>query len=93
MGAANALNSLRTIGRTLHAWLIPEQASIPEAWKVFEESGNLKDADLENRLKEVGRQVARFAYLHTSEKAQEFLRAWEGAPMNPGGRKQKGLSR
>ena len=85
MGAANALDSLRTIGRALHAWLIPEQASIPEAWKVFDESGKMKNADLEDRVREVGRKVARFAYLHTSEKAQEFLRAWEGAPMNPGG--------
>ncbi len=85
MGAANALDSLRTIGRALHAWLIPEQASIPEAWKVFDESGKMKNADLEHRVREVGRKVARFAYLHTSEKAQEFLRAWEGAPINPGG--------
>ena len=85
MGAANALDSLRTIGRALHAWLIPEQASIPEAWKVFDESGKMKNTDLEDRVREVGRKVARFAYLHTSEKAQEFLRAWEGAPINPGG--------
>ena len=77
MGAANALDSLRTIGRALHAWLIPEQASIPEAWKVFDESGKMKNADLEDRVREVGRKVARFAYLHTSEKAQEFLRAWK----------------
>ena len=87
LGAVHALNSLRAVGRALHAWVIPEQASIPEAWKVFDESGNLKDSDLEKRVKEVGRQVARFAYLHTSEKAQEFLRAWEGAPVNPGGAK------
>ena len=87
LGAVHALNSLRAVGRALHAWVIPEQASIPEAWKVFDESGTLKDGDLEKRLKEVGRQVARFAYLHTSEKAQEFLRAWEGAPLNPGGAK------
>jgi NAD(P)H-dependent FMN reductase len=85
LGAPNALNSLRTIGRALHAWVVPEQASIPEAWKVFDESGNLKDSALEERVKEVGRQVARFAYLHQSEKAQEFLRAWKGAPVNPGG--------
>ena len=85
MGAFDALNTLRNIGRALHAWVIPEQASVPEAWKVFDESGTLKDSDLEKRLKEVGRQVARFAYLHTSEQAQEFLRAWEGAPVNPGG--------
>jgi NAD(P)H-dependent FMN reductase len=87
LGAVHALNSLRTIGRALHAWVIPEQASIPEAYKAFDQSGTLKDSDLEKRVKEVGRQVARFAYLHTSEKAQEFLRAWEGAPLNPGGSK------
>ena len=87
LGAVNALSSLRTIGRALHAWVVPEQASIPEAWKVFDESGNLQDSALEKRVKDVGRQVARFAYLHKSEKAQEFLRAWEGAPMNPGGSK------
>jgi FMN reductase len=85
LGAINALNSMRTIGRALHAWVVPEQVSIPEAWKVFDESGTLQDSALEQRLKEVGRQVARFAYLHTSAHAQEFLRAWEGAPVNPGG--------
>jgi NAD(P)H-dependent FMN reductase len=85
LGAVDALNSLRTVGRALHAWVVPEQASIPEAWKVFDESGNLKDSAMEERLKEVGRQVARFAFLHKSEKAQEFLRAWEGAPVDPGG--------
>ncbi len=85
LGAVHALNNLRTVGRALHAWVIPEQVSIPEAWKVFDDSGTLKDSGLEERVKEVGRQVARFAYLHTSEKAQEFLRAWEGAPVNPGG--------
>ncbi len=85
LGAVHALNSLRTVGRALHAWVIPEQASIPQAWKAFDASGGLKDSGLEKRLREVGRQVARFAYLHSSEKAQEFLRAWEGAPENPGG--------
>jgi FMN reductase len=85
MGAFGAMNNLRAVGRALHAWVIPEQASIPEAYKVFDASGTLKDSALEKRMKEVGRQVARFAYLHTSEQAQEFLRAWEGAPVNPGG--------
>src|ERR1700736_3368032 len=61
MGAFAALNTLRDIGRALHAWVIPEQASIPEAWKVFTEDGKIADPKLEKRLKEVGRQVARFA--------------------------------
>ncbi|HEX9592602.1 MAG TPA: NAD(P)H-dependent oxidoreductase [bacterium] len=85
MGAFGAISSLRAVGRALHAWVIPEQVSIPRAWQEFDDSGTLKNSDLEKRLKEVGRQVARFAYLHTSQEAQEFLSAWEGAPVNPGG--------
>ncbi|MFC1556447.1 NADPH-dependent FMN reductase [candidate division KSB1 bacterium] len=85
MGAANALNGLRVIGRSLHAWVLPKQVSIPEAWKVFDTSGEVKDSAIGKRLNDVGRQVARFAYLHTSEKALEFLDAWEQAPTNPGG--------
>jgi hypothetical protein len=65
----------QAVGRALHAWVIPEQASIPEAYKVFDETSTLTDRDSEKRVKEVGRLVARFAYLHTSEKAQEFLKA------------------
>jgi len=85
LGAANAMASLRTVGRALHAWLAPEQASVPGASGAFDENGNLKDKKLQERVKTVGRQVARFAYLHSSKKAQEFLDAWEGAPDNPGG--------
>ena len=84
-GALNALDGLRSIGRGLHAWVIPKQVSIPEAWKAFHADGSLNDQELENRLLEVGQQVARFAYLHTSETAMDFLRLWETAPQNPGG--------
>jgi NAD(P)H-dependent FMN reductase len=83
-GAISALDSLRTIGRVLHAWVIPEQVSIPEGWKAFDTTGKPKDAELEQRLMELGRQVARFAYLHGSDQAMAFLRAWESAPANPG---------
>ncbi|PYU93683.1 MAG: hypothetical protein DMG26_02630 [Acidobacteria bacterium] len=85
MGAFTGLSDLRTVGRALHAWVIPEQASIPEAWKVFDPGGGIKDRDLEQRLMEVGRQVARFACLHSAEQALQFLNTWECAPVNPGG--------
>ena len=85
MGAVNALNGLRVVARSLRAWVIPHQVSIPTAWQAFDADGNLKDAALEDRVKELGRQVARFTYLHSSAKAREFLEAWESAPVNPGG--------
>jgi FMN reductase len=83
-GAVGALSTLRTIGRTLHAWVIPEEVSIPEAWKAFDAAGNPKDRELAERLRAMGQQVARFAYLHTAEQALDFLQMWESAPVNPG---------
>ena len=85
MGAADALNGLRAIGRALHAWVVPEQASVPEAWKVFPGETGIADPKLAERLRDVGRQVARFARLHKAEQALEFLRGWQRAPPNPGG--------
>jgi len=84
MGAFSALNTLRGIGRTLHSWVVPEQASVPKAWSVFDDKGNSKDKDIEKRLKGVGKQVAKFACLHNFSKAKEFLEVWEEAPENPG---------
>jgi NAD(P)H-dependent FMN reductase len=84
MGAINALTSLRMVGRALHAWVIPEQVSVAEAHKAFDADGKLRDPRLEGALLEVGRQVARFAFLHSSAQVQEFLRLWETAPFNPG---------
>lgn len=66
VGAISALNGLRTLARSLHAWVVPEQASIPESHSAFDEGGRLNDPALEQRLKEVGRKVARFAALHAS---------------------------
>ena len=85
MGAFGAMNSLREVGRALHAWVIPEQASSPQAWQEFDDAGNLKDEKLAARVRAVGRQVARFAYLHGSSEASEFLQKWEQARENPGG--------
>lgn len=79
LGATNALSGLRTVGRALHAWVLPQQVSIPEAHGAFCEDGSLNDPRLEGRLKDIGRRVARFAYLHASREAQEFLRALEEA--------------
>jgi NAD(P)H-dependent FMN reductase len=85
MGAFEGINSLRNIGRALHAWVVPLQVAVPQAWKVFDETGAVKDSDIEGRLKEVGRQVAIFARLHKCAAASEFLKQWEEAPANPGG--------
>src|ERR1039457_5296665 len=43
MGAFGALSALRSIGRALHAWVVPEQAAIANVEEVFDDEGNCKD--------------------------------------------------
>ena len=85
MGAFGALSALRSVGRALHAWVVPEQAAIANVDEVFDDKGVCKNEAIERRLKAVGRQVAKFASLHNSDQAREFLQFWEAAAENPGG--------
>ena len=66
MGAANALSMLRTVGTALHAWVVPKDASIPNASTAFDADGNLRDPELAARVKAVGEQVTEFAALRHS---------------------------
>ncbi len=46
----NALNDLRIIMRWVHAWVIPEQIAIGQAWKAFGADGKLLDKKLSERF-------------------------------------------
>jgi len=83
-GAINSLNTLRIIGRSLRAWVIPHQVSIARASKAFDDTGRLLDDDLHTRLLQLGREVARFSFLLASEHGMDFLRQWEQMVENPG---------
>lgn len=77
MGGANTLNTLRAIGRTLHAWVIPSEAWVYDAATAFAADGSLGDAAIEERLKDVGRKVARLTRMLASKEARELLQLWE----------------
>jgi FMN reductase len=47
---SNALNDLRLILRWVHAWSIPEQIAIGQAWQAFTPEGKLSDEKLSQRL-------------------------------------------
>jgi FMN reductase len=47
---SNALNDLRLIMRWVHAWVIPEQIAIGQAWKAFGQDGKLQDENLSKRF-------------------------------------------
>lgn len=78
MGGMSTLNALRAIGRTLHAWVIPSEAWIFDADTAFTADGQLKDTRSEQRVREVGRKVARLTRMLASKQARELLHLWEG---------------
>ncbi|HEY2956334.1 MAG TPA: NAD(P)H-dependent oxidoreductase [Candidatus Eisenbacteria bacterium] len=84
MGATEALSHLRTIGRSLHAWVVPTQASIADSEEAFDSHGDPRSRGLGERLKSVGRQVAHFARLHKCENHLQFIKDWEGARVHEG---------
>ncbi|MBE9167894.1 NAD(P)H-dependent oxidoreductase [Pleurocapsales cyanobacterium LEGE 06147] len=47
---SNALNDLRVIMRWVHAWVIPEQIAIGQAWNAFDAEGKLLDRKLSQRF-------------------------------------------
>ena len=65
-GAVNTLSMLRTVGTAMRAWVVPKEASIPNASQAFDANGNLHDAELAARVKDVGKQVTAFAVLQNS---------------------------
>jgi len=80
MGAVETLSQLRTVGRSLHAWVVPTQASIGDSGTAFNQRGEPVRSEVGNRLRSVGRQVAHFARLHKCENHLQFMKEWEGAP-------------
>jgi len=79
LGASETLSHLRTIGRALRAWVVPNQVSVADADKAFDSGGEPVDPELRSRLAAVGRQVAHFAWLHKCENHVQFMKEWEGA--------------
>ena len=53
--------------------------------EVFRTNGTIVRPNVEERLRQVGREVARFARLHKCEGALNFVAEWQKAPENPGG--------
>lgn len=54
---SNTLNDLRLILRWVHAWSIPEQIAIGQAWQAFTPEGQLSDEKLSQRLDQFARSL------------------------------------
>ncbi|NJL82634.1 MAG: NAD(P)H-dependent oxidoreductase [Chloroflexaceae bacterium] len=47
---SNALNDMRLILRWVHAWVIPEQIAVGQAWQAFSNDGKIQDPKLSERF-------------------------------------------
>ena len=77
-GAINSLNTMRAIGRNLHCWVLPQEVSVADSAKTFDEDGTITDPAIEQRLLNIGRQVVKFASLQQKIKQDDFMQLWEG---------------
>ena len=80
IGAINSLNTMRTIGRNLHSWVLPQDVSVADSFKTFNEDGTVSDPAIEQRLLNVGRQVVKFVSLQQKIRQDDFMKLWEGLP-------------
>ncbi len=60
----SALSHLRLVMRAVHAWVVPQQVMVPYVGGAFDASGRPKDAKIAARLRELGREVVKFARIH-----------------------------
>lgn len=58
----NTVNQLRILGRWMRLITIPNQSSVPMAWKQFED-GRMKPSPLYNRIVDVMEELARFTVM------------------------------
>ena len=58
----NTVNQLRILGRWMRLITIPNQSSVPMAWKEFE-GGRMKPSSLYNRIVDVMEELARFTVM------------------------------
>ncbi|MFB6159767.1 MAG: NADPH-dependent FMN reductase [Haloferacaceae archaeon] len=65
-----ALEHLRSVCRALDAWVLPHQAAVPKAGDAIE-AGEFVDADLEERVRTLGRRVVRYANIEPDPRTPE----------------------
>jgi arsenic resistance protein ArsH len=68
----NAVNSLRVLGRWMRMITIPNQSSVPMAYKEFDDAGRMKPGPLYDRVVDVCEELVKFTLL-TRERADYLV--------------------
>ena len=80
IGAIHSLDTMKTICRNLHCWVLPQEVSIANSGQAFNDDGTVTDPSLEERLLNVGRQVVKFADVQKKVQQDEFMQLWKTLP-------------
>jgi FMN reductase len=80
IGAINSLNTMKTICRNLHCWVLPQEVSIANSAEMFDADGTVRDPALEERLLNIGRQVVKFVSVQQRVQQDEFMKMWKMLP-------------
>ncbi len=59
---------------------LPQEVSVADSMKVFNEDGTVNDAAIEECLLNMGRRVVKFASLQQKIRQDDFMKLWEGLP-------------
>ncbi len=62
-GAINAITQLRTVMRSVGAWVIPHQVSISNSSTLFSSANTFADPGMEKRVERLGVEVVKYANL------------------------------
>jgi FMN reductase len=79
-GAINSLNTMKTICRNLHCWVLPQDVSIANSAAAFGDDSSATDPALQERLLNVGRQAMKFASLQQKVQQDDFMAMWKTLP-------------
>lgn len=67
----NVVNNLRTLGRWMRMFTIPNQSSVPKAWQEFNDDGSMKESDYKKRVVDVMEELFRMTIMLRSN--QDWL--------------------
>ena len=72
-GAINAITQLRTVMRSVGAWVIPHQVSIANSSKLFSGPDTIADAAVAKRIERLGTDVVKYANLFAKGLLEEAM--------------------
>ncbi len=87
----NAVNQLRILGRWMRMFVIPNQSSIPQAWREFDDDGRMKPSAYRDRVVDVCEELFRFTVLLCGRRDALSVRYSEQKELREQGKLKKGL--